>query len=139
MAWRSKPNEQPSIDHIENVLGKTLKVEGDLKADGAFRIDGTVHGSVESKAAVIVGEAGAVHGDVVGTDVVVAGHVEGNIRCTGHLEIVSTGKVDGDIEAKSVRIETGGAFNGKSKMGGVAPVPSAESSDGKSGRLTSVG
>ena len=91
---------------------------GDLSADGAFRIDGTVEGSVDSRAAVVIGESGVVRGGLRGTDVVVAGHVFGNVTCSGHLEILAKGKVEGDIDAKSMRIETGGVFRGTSRMGG---------------------
>jgi cytoskeletal protein CcmA (bactofilin family) len=128
MGWGSK-KENAAHDQIENVLGKSAVVHGDLKADGAFRIDGTVEGSVASKAAVFIGEGGVVRGDVSGSDVVIAGQVTGNVVCTGHLEIVATGRVEGDLDAQSVRIETGGVFRGTSRMAG-APDKS---------RLSSVG
>src|SRR5204862_4572114 len=119
MGWRSKKeNGGAGADQIENVLGRSLVVHGDLKADGAFRVDGTVEGSVVSKAAVYIGESGVVRGDVAGSDVVIAGQVAGNVRCTGHLEIVATGKIEGDLDAQSVRIETGGVFRGTSRMAG---------------------
>jgi cytoskeletal protein CcmA (bactofilin family) len=118
MGWGAK--REPSglnANQIENVLGKSLHVHGDLKAQGAFRIDGRVEGSVASAGAVIIGEGGAVHGDVSGTDIVVAGQVVGNVTARGHLDIVSSGRVEGDINAKSFRIETGGVFCGTSRMG----------------------
>jgi cytoskeletal protein CcmA (bactofilin family) len=121
MAWGSK--REPSAlaaNQIENVLGKSLHVHGDLKAQGAFRIDGTVDGAVTSAGAVIIGEGGVVNGDVTGTDIVVAGQVHGNVTATGHLDIVASGRVEGDIDAKSFRIETGGVFRGTSRMGGQA-------------------
>ena len=37
--------------------------------------------------------------------------------CSGHLEILAKGRIEGDIDAKSVRIETGGVFRGTSRMG----------------------
>lgn len=118
MAWRSKPVKGGGArDPIETVLGRTSLVRGNLSADGAFRIDGWVEGSVESRAAVVIGESGAVRGTVSGTEIVVAGKIFGNVTCTGHLEILATGKVEGDIDAKSVRIETGGVFRGTSHMG----------------------
>jgi cytoskeletal protein CcmA (bactofilin family) len=132
MAWRSKKENGGSApDQIENLLGRSLVVQGDLKADGAFRIDGTVEGSVISKGAVYIGESGVVRGDVAGSDVVIAGQVTGNVSCTGHLEIVASGKIEGDLDAKSVRIETGGVFRGTSRMAG------AEKES--PGRLSSVG
>ena len=77
MAWRSKPESGGAAAHdaIENVLGRSCTVRGDLSSEGAFRIDGTVEGSIDSRAAVVVGESGVVRGGVRGTDVVVAGTV----------------------------------------------------------------
>jgi cytoskeletal protein CcmA (bactofilin family) len=131
MGWGSKKRSAgPAGDEIENVIGRSAVIHGDLKADGAFRIDGTVEGSVETKAAVFIGEGGVVRGDVRGNDIVIAGQVHGNVVCPGHLEIVATGRVEGDLDAKSVRIETGGVFRGTSRM--------AETAEG-AGKLASVG
>jgi cytoskeletal protein CcmA (bactofilin family) len=58
-----------------------------------------------------------VRGDVRGTDVVVAGQIVGHVICSGHLEILKNGKIEGDIDAASVRVETGGVFRGTSRMG----------------------
>jgi cytoskeletal protein CcmA (bactofilin family) len=133
MAWRAKPEgASTNRDAIENVLGRSCLIRGDLTAEGAFRIDGTIEGSVESRGAVIVGETGVVRGSVRGTDIVVAGTVEGNVTCSGHLEILAKGKVDGDIDARSVRIETGGVFCGTSRMGDQA---SALHGDGTPGAI----
>jgi cytoskeletal protein CcmA (bactofilin family) len=119
MAWRSKADSgrAASSEPIENVLGQSLVIHGDLSASGGFRIDGTVEGSVESKAAIVIGESGIVRGDVRGTDIVVAGQIVGNVTCTGHLEILAKGRIEGNIDAKSVRVETGGVFRGTSNMG----------------------
>jgi cytoskeletal protein CcmA (bactofilin family) len=112
-------------------------VRGDLSAEGAFRIDGTVEGSVESRAAVVVGESGTVRGLVRGTDIVVAGTVVGDVICSGHLEILAKGRIEGDISAKSMRIETGGVFRGTSSMGGAGSGAVAEDADPR-GSLSSV-
>jgi cytoskeletal protein CcmA (bactofilin family) len=119
MAWRAKPESGGGAtrDAIENVLGQSCIVRGDLASEGAFRIDGTIEGSVESKAAVVVGESGVVRGSVRGTDVVVAGTVIGDVTATGHLEILAKGRIEGDLAARSMRIETGGVFRGTSSMG----------------------
>lgn len=139
MAWRAKKESSATTDQIENVLARSALVRGDLKADGAFRIDGTIEGSVESKASVLLGETGVVRGDVRGRDVVIAGHIEGNVTCSGHLEILATGKVEGDIDAQSVRIETGGVFRGTSRMGKAEAAKDDGSARAVAGRLSSVG
>jgi len=135
MGWGSKSESLPPVkpatrsDAIENILGQSCVVRGDLTAEGAFRIDGTIEGSVESQGAVVVGERGVVRGGVRGTDVVIAGEVVGDVIATGHLEILAKGKVEGDIAAKSMRIETGGVFCGTSRMGQQAAGGTSESSD----------
>jgi cytoskeletal protein CcmA (bactofilin family) len=130
MGWRSKgESTRPAREAIENVLGRSAFVRGELSAEGAFRIDGTIEGTVASRSEIVVGETGVVKGDVVGSDVVVAGQILGNVRCTGHLEILAKGKVEGDISAKSVRIETGGVFRGTSFMGSAGSSTSAHGND----------
>jgi cytoskeletal protein CcmA (bactofilin family) len=117
MSWRSQKQGGLPVDKIENVVGSSCIVHGDLVAEGAFRVDGTIEGGLESKAAVVVGESGAVKGSVRAVDVLVAGKIHGNVYCSGHLDILSTGVIEGDIEARSLRVETGGVFAGTSRMG----------------------
>jgi cytoskeletal protein CcmA (bactofilin family) len=128
MGWRTKNNDgKPTTGAIENILGRSLVVHGDLKADGSFRVDGLIEGSVDSQAVVVIGESGVIEGNVHGKDVVVAGQVRGDIFATGHLEIVASGTVEGDIEAQSVRIEKGGVYRGTSRMGAPNRVDAKES------------
>jgi cytoskeletal protein CcmA (bactofilin family) len=141
MAWGAKRDTTTasvSTDQVENVLGKSAHVRGDLKADGAFRVDGTIEGSVESKSSIVIGESGIVRGDVRGRDVVVAGQVQGNITASGHLDIVASGRIEGDVDALSVRIETGGVFRGTSRMGGGKATASSSDDDSEARHLASV-
>ena len=112
-------------DLIENTLGWTSLLRGDLFSEGALQINGWVEGSVECRSAVVIGASGAVRGRVLGADVVVAGKVLGNVICSGHLEILATGRIEGDVEAQSVRVEAGGVLLGTTRMGQEAPDPTA--------------
>ena len=119
MGWGEKKqsSSRQVTEEIANLLEASTVIRGDLKSDRGFRIDGRIEGSVESAAAIVIGESGVVTGDVYGTDVIVVGRVDGNIRATGHLDIRPTGTVIGDVMASSIRIETGGVFRGTSRMG----------------------
>jgi cytoskeletal protein CcmA (bactofilin family) len=119
MGWGDKKqsNSRQAVEEIANLLEASTVVRGDLKSDRGFRVDGRIEGSVESTAAIVIGERGLVTGDVRGSDVIVVGRVDGNIRATGHLDIRATGVVIGDVTAVSFRIETGGVFRGTSRMG----------------------
>jgi cytoskeletal protein CcmA (bactofilin family) len=119
MAWGTKKNgSSQSSAEIGNILEASSVVRGDLKSERGFRVDGKIEGSIESTAAIVIGETGVVAGEVRGSDVIVVGRVEGNIHASGHLDIRATGKVVGDVSASSFRIETGGMFLGTSRMGG---------------------
>jgi cytoskeletal protein CcmA (bactofilin family) len=120
MGWGKKSARAGSTEEIGNILEASAVVRGDLRSERGFRIDGRIEGSIESSAAIVIGEKGQVTGDVRGADVIVVGRVEGNIHATGHLDIRATGKVIGDVSAASFRIETGGVFLGTSHMGQLA-------------------
>lgn len=110
----------PLSDRIENVIGPTATLSGDLKCDGGVRIDGVFKGSVETMGNVIIGEAAKVVADISGRNISVAGAVRGDIKASGRLEILSTGQVWGDISVESFLIDEGGFFSGLSAMQGAA-------------------
>lgn len=114
MFGRGKP--AVPADKIENVIGASASFNGHLTADGGIRIDGTFQGVVETAGNVIVGQDGQVMADITARNVSVAGLVKGNITASGRLEILSTGRVLGDINVASLMIDQGGVFRGQSMM-----------------------
>jgi cytoskeletal protein CcmA (bactofilin family) len=113
---REAPAARPVEDKIETVIGGTTSLHGNVKTDGTIRIDGLIEGDVESASNIIVGKTGKVLGSLRAQKVLVAGAVRGNIAAEGGLEIVSSGKVWGDITITSLLIEEGGLFRGQSVM-----------------------
>jgi len=57
------------------------------------------------------------------------------VTCSGHLEILAKGRIEGDISARSMRVETGGVFRGTSSMGDGRD---AEEAADKRGELSSA-
>lgn len=107
---------RPATEKIENALGPSSDFRGDLKAEGGVRIDGRFEGSIETQSNVIIGEGARVVADVSGVNVTIAGIVDGDVTALGRLEILSTGRVSGDVHADSFLIEEGGVFHGQSSM-----------------------
>lgn len=131
---------RPPTDKIENVLGISARFSGHLRAEGGIRIDGIFDGTLETEGNLIVGEKAQVVADVRAYNITVAGAIEGNVIAAGRLEILSTGRVRGDISAGSLLIEEGGVFHGKSLMEDEtvpqleaprAEAPSGQPEDGK--------
>ena len=113
--WRGEKRRPPS-GKIENVLGVSARFTGHLRAEGGIRVDGVFEGTLETEGNLIIGEKARVVADVKAYNITVAGAIEGNVIAAGRLEILSTGRVRGDISAGSLLIEEGGVFHGKSLM-----------------------
>lgn len=116
MAFFRSGEPRPATDKIENVIGPSANLRGELRAEGGIRIDGVFEGTVESQSNVIVGENARVAADVSAFNITVAGTVQGNVKAVGRLEILSTGRVLGDVLVGSLLIEEGGVFHGQSLM-----------------------
>ena len=101
---------------IENVLGPSTRVEGRLTSDGNIRVDGVFEGKIETAGNVIIGEQARVIADIVANGVQVWGAVKGDICAAGRLEILSSGRVWGDIKVAALLIDEGGILRGQCVM-----------------------
>jgi len=60
-----------------NIIGAGTVIEGEIKSNGDVRIDGTIRGSVTSKAKVVIGATGVVEGDVFCQSADISGAIKG--------------------------------------------------------------
>lgn len=91
-------------------------LQGELRFDASFRVDGKLTGLVESEGDLIVGEAGEVDGELRVGQVFVSGTVKGTIRALRKVQIAPTGKVFAEIETPALVIEDGATFEGRCTM-----------------------
>jgi len=115
-----RKKEEPAVagGKIDNILGANTSFNGTIKSDGNLRIDGMFQGHIETAGNVIVGPSAKVLADIVANSVQVLGAVKGNVTAQGRLEILSTGRVWGDIHVASLLIDDGGVFRGQCFMVG---------------------
>ena len=90
----------------------TIRVES-LTGDDSIRIDGHVIGLISLQNTLINADDGPVDGNIEARDVIIAGEVNGNIRCTNSINIISTAKINGDVSGASIIIDEGAIINGK--------------------------
>ncbi len=93
-------------------LGRDTEFEGNLSFKGMVRIDGRFKGEINTEGTLIVGETAVIDSDIHASNVIISGEVRGHIVAGERIEILSPGKVFGDIEAPSVTINTGVVFDG---------------------------
>lgn len=111
----SKGNEANSSSI--NLIGAGTIIEGDIRSSGDIRIDGTVQGSVSSKAKVVVGATGVIEGDVNGQNSDVSGTIKGKTTVVDLLFLKSTSNIIGDIVTGKLVVEVGATFTGTCNMG----------------------
>jgi cytoskeletal protein CcmA (bactofilin family) len=106
-----------NFKEVETIIGPSVKVEGDFKADGNVVIEGQVVGSFKTKSGLRVGENAKIKAEIEADNAWVAGEIKGNINIKDHLEISGNAKITGDISTNLLTIETGAVINGKLNMG----------------------
>lgn len=96
-----------------SIIGPDLKIQGNIISTGEVQVDGEVEGDLHALH-VLIGEKARIQGAVNAEEVIVRGQVMGSIR-GGKVMLQSTCHVEGDVHHKSLSIEQGGYFEGKSR------------------------
>jgi len=98
---------------VASMIGPDLTIMGNLLSKGEVHIEGEVQGDIHGTH-ILVGEKARITGGVVAEDVVVRGQVMGSIRGK-KVALQASSHVEGDIFHKSLAIEQGAFFEGKSR------------------------
>lgn len=119
------------------VIAAGTELVGNLALEDNLHVDGRVSGEVESKAEVVIGQLGQMKGQIQARRVLVSGCFDGIIEAE-RLEIVSSGKVVGEVTVGQLVVESGAHFNGTSRIRGDEPprqlTHSTESKDHRPGK-----
>jgi cytoskeletal protein CcmA (bactofilin family) len=98
------------------VLEPTAIIKGKIRA-ASCSVRGKVSGDVESQQDLTIGETGTVNADAIaGKEMVIAGEINGNVKCGGRLRLTPTGRLTGNIRARTIVLEEGAVFNGTCSM-----------------------
>jgi cytoskeletal protein CcmA (bactofilin family) len=104
------------ISSEKTIIGKTLKIEGEVKSDEDVIIEGKVSGKVEVGKTLTIGKHGYVNAEISARIVRILGKVEGNVKAIYKVEIVPEGKLYGNIKAPKIVIAEGALFKGSVEM-----------------------
>lgn len=101
---------------LNGFLDAGSHMQGELRFEDTFRIDGKLTGKVMSKGDLIVGEGGRIEGEVQVGRVYISGMVKGIIQAARRVEIGPRGKVFAEVHTASLVIEDGAFFQGHCAM-----------------------
>jgi len=104
------------LNSTDTLIGEGTHFEGKVKSEAGIRVEGHLTGDIICSGDVTIGEHGIADSHIHARHVIVAGQVKGNVTASGKLTIKATGKLYGNLTAKELSIESGGVFQGSSKM-----------------------
>lgn len=101
-----------------NLISESTRIEGKVVFDQVSRFHGTLIGEARARdgSTLILCESSVVEGDVHADTLLVDGYVHGNIRAKTRVVISGSGRVVGDIETPSLKLEFGAYFEGRCSM-----------------------
>lgn len=101
---------------IRAFLGEETSFEGKLIFEGTVRIDGKFQGEIHTDDVVIIGETAEISAEINAGEIVISGTVRGNIYARKSLEILTPGRVYGNIMTPKLSIQEGVIFEGTCRM-----------------------
>ncbi len=101
---------------LNGFLDSGSHLEGELRFEASFRVDGKLTGTVRSEGDLIVGESGEIEGELYAGQIFVSGTVRGIIRASRKIQISPSGKVFAEIDTPSLVVEDGATFEGRCAM-----------------------
>jgi cytoskeletal protein CcmA (bactofilin family) len=101
-----------------NIISENSRIEGKVIFDQVTRFHGKLSGEAQSKdgSTLILCETSLVEGDIHADVLIIDGFVQGNIFAKTRVVVSGTGRVVGNIETPSLRLEVGAYFDGKCNM-----------------------
>lgn len=100
-----------------NIVAGTM-IKGDVTAEGDFRIDGTLVGSINCKGKIVIGQTGSIDGEIICQNADISGRIKAHLKVEQLLTLKSTAEFTGDVITGKLSIEPGAKFSGTCDMEG---------------------
>ncbi|MBM3435810.1 MAG: polymer-forming cytoskeletal protein [Bacteroidetes bacterium] len=98
-----------------NIVTGTI-IKGDITADGDFRIDGMLTGSINCKGKIVIGQTGSIDGEIICQNADISGRIKAHLKVEQLLTLKSTAELTGNVITGKLSIEPGAKFTGTCDM-----------------------
>ncbi|MDX8401707.1 MAG: polymer-forming cytoskeletal protein [Mariprofundaceae bacterium] len=111
----SRPAGAAEPGQIDTLIGVHTKLSGELNFEGTVRIDGIFEGNIRATkdGMLIVSESAEIRGEVHVPRLQLHGLIKGNVHAADSIEIGPKGRLNGDLEYRTIQLAEGGAINGR--------------------------
>jgi cytoskeletal protein CcmA (bactofilin family) len=123
---------------VDTLIGKSVRVQGDVEFQGGLHLDGRIVGSVSSDdsrdSTLSVSETGFIEGAVQVPNVLLNGAVKGDIHARERVVLGATARVEGSVYYGTIEMTLGAQIKGKLvRLSPDAPRPPAAPGAGAAG------
>jgi cytoskeletal protein CcmA (bactofilin family) len=94
------------------IIGRTMRIQGEVYAKDDIQIDGEVNGALRSENRLTIGETGKADASINAAEVVIAGAVKGNVDAARRIVLRKGANLVGDVKTAGIVIEDGAYFRG---------------------------
>ncbi|MDR0663202.1 MAG: polymer-forming cytoskeletal protein [Spirochaetaceae bacterium] len=109
-------NDVLEDDDFDTVLSPDFDFSGTLMFEKSFLVRGKLSGDIDASGILLIDEHALVEADIKADRVIIRGAVKGNVTAADRVEITLTGKLEGNVNAPEINMETGCLFNGNCTM-----------------------
>ena len=112
-----------------NRIERSTKITGEIVSEADFRIDGKVEGTISTSGKVVIGEEGVVSGKIVCENSDIAGTIKGNLDVSGILSLKSSARIEGEVVAGKLAVESGANVDASISMKGAKKMKALSSTE----------
>ena len=111
----SKKKPSPETSGAPTYLGGGMKIDGKITGRKPIWMDGEVQGTIDCESEVVIGPSAKVQATIHAATIKVNGHIEGDLYASGRVEVLSQGRIQGNITnlPGSLIIHEGGVMEGQ--------------------------
>ncbi len=113
MIWRKRFKVPP----IETVIGEGAEISGHIRFSHGMHVDGRVNGDIEglgdTRATLVVSQAGHIKGNVHTENLILDGTIEGDVFACGRVELAPAARVTGTVYYQYLAMAMGAEVNGE--------------------------
>ena len=132
MAFNISNNKQMQQNRESNQIDireKTTRITGNITSQADFRIDGKVEGTITTTGRVVIGEEGVVEGKITCENSDIAGTIKGNLDISGILSLKSSARIEGEVVAGKLAVESGASVDASISMKGAKKMKAISSTE----------
>src|SRR5437867_10884431 len=111
------------VDRFVSFLNAANEIVGKYTCSGTVMLDAKLRGEIVAKDTLVIGDHGVVEATVRAVVLVIRGRVVGRVTASERVELKSSARVTGDVEAPVIVVDAGAVLDGQRRMTKVVEAP----------------